>query len=477
MARELGIVVTPAEVQYEGLDVVLDNVAKRAGATRVSTTLGVFEPVADGDGQREPPLDVIGHGRILDRPLWGRRVLWTRSYLPSDPDPDVYAGSPYPPPKAAPRPELRIDVPRLIIDGARARGLGVSIRISPYNLPSLPGGQTIHYGAGADVSSDRPVRIDGTVADSVLAGHGCLNNPNVRALGRARMRDALRRYPDVDTVYLDWAEYTPYFLEDVFTCFCPHCASAARARVLGWERLTRAARIAWDRLHALTPADLALASRAGPDDLARWIGAWSGLADWLSFKAVSVAAAAADLRATMDEAGCQNVALGLHGFPPPWSHVTGYEPAIVGRECQELAGKLFTFHWPMIVRWYAESILRWNPALGEADVIAAVRGALDLPSWSTEHRRSLADYSMPLPDEPHLLTPEALTRKIDQLVALARGSGAKVSAYLHSYRPADEWRQVLRAARASEADAVWVQRYGYLSDEKLDIIREEWGER
>ena len=477
MRPQLGIVVTPAEVQFEGLETVLDNVAERAGASMVSTTLGVFEPVADGEGQREPPLDVLGHGRLLDRPLWGRRSLWVRSYVPSDPDPDLYAGLPYPAPKAAPRPELRIDVPRLIVDGARARGLGVSVRINPYNLPSLPGGQTVHYGDGANVEGDRPVRIDGSVADSVLAGHGCLNNPNVRALGRARMRDALRRYPDVDAVYIDWAEYTCYFLEDAFTCFCPHCESAARARGLDWERVVGDVRAAWDGLHRLTPETLALAARAGsePAILAGLLIERPGVGEWLRLKAASVAAAVADLRATMDAEGGRGVALGANGFAPPWSHLTGFEPAILGRECQELLGKLFTFHWPMIVRWYAESILRWNPTLAEGEVIAAVRAALDLPSWQTEHRRTLADYGMPLPDEPHLLTRESLIRKTDQLVALARGTGAAVAAYVHSYRPADEWREVLRAAKASRADTCWVQRYGYLSDEKLDIIREVWG--
>jgi hypothetical protein len=36
MSRGIGIVVTPAEVQDEGLDAVLDNVQGRAGAMRVN---------------------------------------------------------------------------------------------------------------------------------------------------------------------------------------------------------------------------------------------------------------------------------------------------------------------------------------------------------------------------------------------------------------------------------------------------------
>jgi hypothetical protein len=41
--RQLGVVLTPAEVQDEGLDRVLDNIVA-AGATAISPTLGVYAP-------------------------------------------------------------------------------------------------------------------------------------------------------------------------------------------------------------------------------------------------------------------------------------------------------------------------------------------------------------------------------------------------------------------------------------------------
>ena len=57
-----------------------------------------------------------------------------RGYTPHPPDPAIWADVPYPPPPLAP-PELRIDVVRAIVDGARARGLAVEIQVSPYTLP------------------------------------------------------------------------------------------------------------------------------------------------------------------------------------------------------------------------------------------------------------------------------------------------------------------------------------------------------
>ena len=79
-------------------------------------------------------------------------------------------------------------------------------------------------------------------------------------------------------------------------------------------------------------------------------------------------------------------------------------------------------------------------------------------------------------DEPHPITPEALTRKVNQAISMASagGHGADCLAYVHSYRPPEEFRRVLQAVLASEARGCWVQRYGYLSDEKLAIMREVW---
>jgi hypothetical protein len=37
-----------------------------------------------GDGTREPPLDVDGAARLLDRPLWGRRELYLKGYDPHE---------------------------------------------------------------------------------------------------------------------------------------------------------------------------------------------------------------------------------------------------------------------------------------------------------------------------------------------------------------------------------------------------------
>jgi hypothetical protein len=468
-------VLTPAEVQDEGLERVLDNI-ERAGATAISPTLGVIAPAAPGEGRREPPLDVEGAARLLDRPLWGKRELWIHNYTPHEPDPAIWRDVPYPPPAVAPV-EVRIDVPRQIIDAAKRRGLRVEIQINPYGLPGAAAGQAVDAGRVAVNPADRPRRIDGGTAERAVSGHGCLNNPRVRALGRARLREALTHYPDVDGIYLDWAEYTTYFLEDCFVCFCEHCQAAATAAGYDWSAMDRDTRALWNRLHRLTAADLRRVT-----DAADWtfiVGetaiSASGVGELLRFKAATVCAAAAELRAIMDEQGASGVDLGLNGFATPWSRITGMDYRTVSQVCQETRCKLFTFHWPMITRWWSETLLAWNPDLSENDVLRAVTTALDLPAPINEHRQWLRDYGMPRPDEPHPIAPEALTRKMNQAVALA-GDGAPCYAYVHGYRPPDELALHLEAVLASDAPGCWIQRYGYLSDEKLELIGRIWGE-
>jgi hypothetical protein len=240
-AAPRGIVLTTAEIGSEGLDTVLDAVA-RTGANALSTSLGVLVPGQPGDGTREPPLDIAGEARLLDRPLWGRRELYLKGFSPYEADPADWAGVAYPAPPLAP-PEVRRDVPRQIIEGARARGMKAHIQISPYTLPGAPGGQSTQSGHGDGARADRPRRLDGSVAERMVAGHGCLNNPRVRALGLARLRDAARHYGDVDGIFLDWAEYTCYLLEDCFVCFCPHCRGRCRPHRRNGARRRAVARV------------------------------------------------------------------------------------------------------------------------------------------------------------------------------------------------------------------------------------------
>ena len=55
--RELGVTVLPEFFQVEGVEQVLDNLARRADVTAIATSPYAMRPVADGDRSREPPID------------------------------------------------------------------------------------------------------------------------------------------------------------------------------------------------------------------------------------------------------------------------------------------------------------------------------------------------------------------------------------------------------------------------------------
>ena len=86
---------------------------------------------------------------------------------------------------------------------------------------------------------------------------------------------------------------------------------------------------------------------------------------------------------------------------------------------------------------------------------------------------TIADYGYPEPDEPHPIPTGAQVRKLEQVMAATRGR-AKIYALVHGYGPLDDFRRRLQLVADSPVDGVWINRYGYLSDAKLDAIGEIW---
>ena len=94
--RFLGITVLADFILNEGIDAVLDNLAL-AGATAVALNPTVTAAAADGEGSYQPPSDAGSSPRLFDRPLWGKRGLWTRGAPSFHPDETLYVDTPYRP--------------------------------------------------------------------------------------------------------------------------------------------------------------------------------------------------------------------------------------------------------------------------------------------------------------------------------------------------------------------------------------------
>lgn len=447
-----GVTVLPEWVQAEGVDAVLDRL-QAAGVTAVATSPYVMEPVADGEGSREPPADGgAGAVRLLDRPLWGRRALFVRTAPSFAPDRDLYRETPYRPPEPDDLTAREGAVVARFIEAAKARGMTVHLQVQA----AIPPGYRVQFGEPR--AADQPLGPDDAPVPGRVDANTTLASPAVLAYGRALLADLARAYPQVDAVRIDWPEYPPYHFGALFFDFSPHALGLAEAQGIDVARMRRDMLAV--RRFLLTRLDDrhldVLGSEAAADLLDAACERLPGLADMLALKR----RLSCDLLAAYRAALPERIGLVPQAFPPPFHLVSGFDFAAAGRSAEAVGVKLYTMHWPMILRNWADAMLAGNPGLS-ADRLAAALVALGdtgLPPGG------LAGLTYPEPDEPHPAGDAAMARKI---AAARAATGAPVLAFAHGYGPVDDVARRARVAWEASGRRMWINRYGYLSDEKL----------
>ena len=115
--------------------------------------------------------------------------------------------------------------------------------------------------------------------------------------------------------------------------------------------------------------------------------------------------------------------------------------------------------------------MQHNSGLDEALVTRALAQLLDLGDDIDAEK--LSDYGYPEPHEPHPIPDAPQLRKIAQVKAAA-GAGMAVTPLVHGYGPTDDFARRLQLVADSEADGVWINRYGYLGDDKIEAIGRIW---
>ena len=97
--------------------------------------------------------------------------------------------------------------------------------------------------------------------------------------------------------------------------------------------------------------------------------------------------------------------------------------------------------------------------------------------------KKLSDYGYPKPHEPHPIPDDCQARKIAQVCNAVKDRAAKdraapgralVTPLVHGYGPHDDFCRRFQVVADSPADGVWINRYGYLSDAKLDAVGRLW---
>ncbi len=464
--RSVGITVLPEFFQNEGVEQVIDNITCRAGATAIATSPYVMRPVTDGDGSREPPIDAgAGSVRILDRPLWGRRDLWVRTSPSYVPDKALYAGLRYQPAEPDGHTAREGDVVARALKSAKARGLQTHLQVQA----AIPPGYRVQF--GGPVEEDRPRLPDGSSPAVRVDNNGSLASPHILAYTLALIRDVVRAYPDIDVLRLDWPEYPPYSLDSLFFDFSPHARTSMASMGHDPDRLAAAAaRLRTRVTTGLTARDLAVvdAGSAAEDHL-RWLDSDPAVREWLDAKAHIVSAFLSACVNTLHDASGGRIALMPQSFPPPWTRFSGFDTAAVARLGVTAIGvKLYTMHWPMMARAYVDAILAANPALQPGDDLGpAIMRAFGLDSEPSRWR-PLASVHYPEPQEAHPVSDAVQSTKIR--TAQAQAGSVPVVAFAHSYGPTADFERRARVAFEAAQGRVFVNRYGYMSDAKLDAL-------
>lgn len=462
MSRHLGVTVMPEYIQTEGIEALLDNLVDRAGVTAVATSPYVMAPADETTGVREPPADAeAGKVRLLDRPLWGRRELFVRTAPSFVPDRRLYDGLRYQPAEPDDLSAAEGGVIEEFIEAAKARGVEVHLQVQA----AIPPGYRVQF--GGPVEDDLACLPDRRPLGPRVDKNGSLASPHILAYGRALIRDLVRAYPAIDGLRVDWPEYPPYSFASLFTDFSGHAEAAAVELGVDFEAMRQDVLALHSGLcGALRDDDLAafLAPDGGRYLLLRRLAERPGILKWLRFKAALVLRLLATYRETLNEAGGR-IKLIPQVFPPPWSLLSGFDYAQASAHCDGIGVKLYTMHWPMMLRDYGEALLAANPGLSEALLARCLAHWCDVRDDSGPER--IGELAYPEPDEAHPVGAMAQARKIVQARAEA---SVPVYAFAHGYGPPDDVAARMRVAWEASGGRMWVNRYGYLSDMKLDAL-------
>lgn len=442
----LGVTVMPDFAQSEGVEQVIENIAGRLGCDVLCTMPSVAERCPEGVGVREPPADGgAGLKRMLDRPLWGERAIWMRTAPSFTPDRALYRASPFAPPEPDDLTRRDGQIVEGLLTAARRAGLSTQLQV----MAAAPPGLRVQCRQAEH--GDEPLTVFGRSVENRVDANISLASPGLRIYMRALVTDLLNRYPACDALRFDWPEYPPYALDSLLFDFCDaairrgdelgHDVEGIRARVIAGLREAASAGV------NLRPADVLSAG-------------WA--AELIKFRAAIVADYVADLTAIVREVAGGRVGVVMQAFPPPLNALSGLDFARIDGVPDEVAVKHYTMHWPMIEAGYVRRLAELTGAPAPA-LFQMLHDWLGLNG----NGYSLDDLRYPGPEEPHPADDEALHRTVTEATAGLRRS--RLSVIAHGYGPVADVERRFRAALGS-CPHVHINRYGYLSAEKLDRL-------
>lgn len=452
----LGITVLGDFILSEGIDSILDNLT-RIGTTAVAVNPTVTAPSDEEHGSFQPPSDAGSSPRLFDRPLFGKRALWVRSGVSYEPNAEFYKDSAYAPRRTNDLTAKHGAVIGEFIDRAVDAGMEVWFQIGAVQPSGLR-------------DEDKPRLPDGTIPPNRMANTGSLASEAVRSFNRAYIKDLVEAYPKLTGFRPDWPEYPCYTPGEVFQDFGEHVRLWAGKHGFDFDSIQADVARFWNLLHGkakdrtLSNADFEREWMI-PEDLS------AGLREWLRLKAALSVDILAHWREAIDDAAGSDCRLSANAFMPHYTTLTGFDFAGAADICEAVSPKLYTMHWSLMVEFWAKPILESNPQLDEESVVGCLVRLMDIAEGD-DGGSTLEYYGYPAPDEPHPIPNAPQERKL-KLVADRVAGKCRVTPLVHGYGPVDDFHRRLEIVAASDsADGLWINRYGYLGDDKLRAIGE-----
>ena len=460
--RTFGITVLADFILNEGVDGVLDTLIQRAGVTAVALNPTVTTPSQQGEGSFQPPTDAGASPRIFDRPLWGEKSLWVRSGPSYEPDESLFVDTPYRPRQANDLTAASGHIIGDFIAAAIDRGLEVYLQVSAQSAPGMS-------------DEDRPL-LPGGGTPQRMADTGCLASEPIRGYLRGQVANLLREYPNVTGFRPDWPEYPCYMLDEAFQDFSPHVASWATQRGFAFAEIEAQVKAFYQYLHgSLTNNDLAdfAAADSGRVTQLALLRQYPAVFDWFRLKADLSVDMVRHWRQIIDDANESDTPkkLSANAFMPPLTLFTGFDFGRAAQYCDAVSPKLYTMHWTVMVEFWGRRLLEHNPGLDETLLVHALANLFDLADEPPGDH--LADFHYPEPHEAHPVSADAQRRRIGQAISQG-GGGLSVTPLVHGYGPLEDVAGRFELVAGSQADGVWINRYGYLSDAKLDAVGDIW---
>lgn len=464
----LGITVLPEYFQVEGAEKVIANCVEIAHSNAITTSPYVMRQAEQTEaclGQREPPIDAGAGGvRLLDRPLWGKRELYVETAPAFSPSRTLYRNLKYQPPAES---ELTQGQQHHIHDALK---LADDHNMHTYMQvqAAIPPGYRVQF-AETD-PDDLPLMPNQQPALNRVTANASLASTDILKYHCALVVDLCNQYPRLTGIRVDWPEYPPYRLDSVFLDFSPEVEQFANNRDgSSFASLRQNIALFYDALHG-KPQPILTDSLL--QDIIDAATPWEMLADrfpqfaileWLQLKQDLVFNYISELRNALDSHGHQDKQLVPHAFPPPFNIMSGLDFTRIAPLADHIPVKLYTMHWAMIARFYLDQIHENNPQLTEAILVSAVFKLLQISDDSAPSK--ISDVKYPSPNEPHLSSERVQHKKI--ALAQAAAGDTPIAALVHGYGPVDDTISRLGVGLRASNNRIWVNRYGYLSDEKL----------